>query len=69
MARRKLQNRNIRKLSRVGGGTSYSLTVPIEMMRFLKWQEKQKVVFSLDKRNKQLKIKDWPVRKTQGKKK
>ena len=44
---------------RVGRGLTYSVTIPIEMVRFLKWQEKQKVVFELDKKKKELKIKDW----------
>lgn len=44
MARRKLDERNIRKLSKVGRGRTMSATLPIELVRELKWREKQKVV-------------------------
>lgn len=59
MSQRQIQHRNIRKLSRVGGGTSYSLTIPIEMIRALRWQESQKVVVELDKDRKKIIIADW----------
>lgn len=59
MARQKLEQRNIRKLSKVGGGKTYSLTLPIEYIRELKWQKTQKVVVELDKKNKKIIIKDW----------
>ncbi len=57
MSRRKLENRNIRKLYRTGKGGSVSLTLPIGLVRQLKWQTKQKVVVSL--KGKSLIIKDW----------
>lgn len=57
MARRKLENRNIRKLHRTGRGGSISVTLPIEFVRALKWREKQKVV--VKKRGKKLVIEDW----------
>ncbi len=56
MARRKLNKRNIRKITRVGG-TSLSVTIPVEFTRKLKWREKQKVVVKL--RGKKLTIEDW----------
>jgi len=59
MSRRKLLERHIRKLSRVGGGKSYSVTIPLEMIKTLKWIKTQKVVFELNKKKKELKIKDW----------
>ncbi len=58
MPRRKLDERNIRKLMKIAGG-SYMLTVPIEYIRQLGWQEAQKVVVDLDKKNKRIVIKDW----------
>jgi hypothetical protein len=42
--RRKLEERNIRKITKMAGGASYGITIPIEMMRDLKWREKQKVL-------------------------
>jgi len=44
MARRKLNERNTRKLFRTGRGSSVAVTLPIEIVRELKWREKQKVV-------------------------
>lgn len=57
MARRKLNERNIRKLTRTGRGKSISVTLPIELVRELKWRDRQKVV--IKKRGKTLTIKDW----------
>jgi antitoxin component of MazEF toxin-antitoxin module len=66
MSRRKLEDQNIRKLTKVGG-TSLSVTIPVGMLRKLKWREKQKVVVKL--RGKTITIKDWPIRQAQSKKK
>jgi len=57
MARRKLAERNIRKLTRMGGGRSMGLTIPIEMIHDLQWREKQKVV--VKKVGKRIIIEDW----------
>ncbi len=56
MARRKLENKNVRKLTRMGK-KSIGLTLPIEIIRELKWREKQKVV--VKKRGKKITIIDW----------
>lgn len=57
MARRKLSEKHIRKLTRMGGGRSMGITLPIEMIRELKWRERQKLV--VKKRGKKLTIEDW----------
>jgi len=57
MARKKLEDRNIRKLTRTGSGKSISVTLPIEIVRELKWRDKQKVV--LTKRGDGILITDW----------
>ena len=57
MGRRKLEKRNIRKLQYSNG--SYHLSIPIEIVRAMKLQEREKVVFEYDKRNKIIKIRDW----------
>jgi len=44
MARRKLKNRYIRGLQKLGGGTSYGVTLPIEEVSDLGWKAKQKLV-------------------------
>ena len=56
MPRRRLEDKNIRKLSRIGDH-SLGLTLPIDIVRELKWQEKQKVV--VKKRGKGILITDW----------
>lgn len=40
---RKFEERNIRKITKMAGGASYGITIPIDMMRGLGWREKQKV--------------------------
>lgn len=57
MGRRSIENSNIRKLTKSGGGKSISVTLPIEYIRELKWKEKQKVV--VGKKGRTLIIKDW----------
>jgi len=57
MARRKLNEREVRKLSRRGSGGSISVTIPVEIVRELKWKSKQKVV--VKKRGKGVYIEDW----------
>lgn len=57
MARKKLEDRNIRKITKFAGGASYGITLPIEMIRDLKWREHQKVVVT--QRGKKLIIEDW----------
>jgi len=56
VTRRKLKDKNIRKITKVGG-TSLSVTIPVEFIKELKWREKQKVV--LKKRGKKITIEDW----------
>jgi len=56
MPRRKLEDKSIRKLTKLGG-KSIAVTIPIEIIRKLKWQERQKVVVKL--RGKKITIEDW----------
>ena len=56
MTRRKLKDKNIRKLTKTGGN-SISLTLPIGMIRKLKWRSKQKVV--VKKVGDKLIVSDW----------
>ena len=48
MGRRRIEERNIRKITKTAGGKSYAITIPIEHMRNLKWQHGQKVVVEQD---------------------
>jgi len=56
MARRKIENRETRKLLR-NGNKGVSVTLPIELVRNLGWRTKQKVVIT-QKGNKLI-IEDW----------
>ncbi len=57
MARRKLEDSNIRKLTKVGGNKSISMTLPIGLIRKLGWRKNQKV--TVKKSGEKLIIKDW----------
>ncbi|MGB8489452.1 MAG: AbrB/MazE/SpoVT family DNA-binding domain-containing protein [Bacteroidales bacterium] len=37
------REKNIRSLTKVSGGSSYAVTIPIEYIRKLKWKNKQKL--------------------------
>ncbi len=57
MARQKIEDSNIRKLTRTGGGKSIGVTLPIEYIRELGWKDRQKVV--VKKQGQKLVIEDW----------
>ncbi len=57
MARRSMEEHNVRKLNKVGRGRTIAVTLPIELVRELGWKEKQKVV--VKKRGQGLMIEDW----------
>ena len=58
MPGKKLIDKNIRKLMRMGReGGSMGLTLPIEIVKELGWKERQKVVVKL--KGKEITIKDW----------
>ncbi len=62
MARRKLEDRNIRKLAK-GANGSYHLTLPIEAIRGLGWKKSQKLTVEVDERRERVVIKDWKKKK------
>lgn len=55
MAKQQRRGSNVRKLTKIGG-KSIGLTLPIEVVRKLKWKERQKVVVKV--RGKIITIKD-----------
>jgi len=59
MGRKKVENRNVRKLAKVGGGSTYAITLPIDAVREFKWKEGQKLEIEVDKRRKRFIIRDW----------
>jgi hypothetical protein len=56
MPRKPLEERNVRKLYKNSGGTVI-VSLPIELIRELKWRDGQKVV--VNKRGKGIEIVDW----------
>ena len=65
MARRSLGERNRRSLNKLGNG-SYTISIPVEHVRALRWQKKQSVTVELV--GKKLVVKDWksPRQKRKG---
>jgi bifunctional DNA-binding transcriptional regulator/antitoxin component of YhaV-PrlF toxin-antitoxin module len=57
MSTRKREEKNIRSLTKVSGGSSYAVTIPIEYIRKLKWKNKQKLVVTLY--HDRIIIRDW----------
>ncbi len=58
LGRRKLNEEHVRKLQRTGeNGSSYTVTIPRELIEELDWRKKQKVVITRHGRT--LVIKDW----------
>lgn len=57
--RRKLENRNIRKLTKMAGGSSYGITLPIDVIREFRWKERQKLQLKIDKKRKRIVVEDW----------
>ena len=55
MGRRKVEDRNTRKLTK--HSASYTITLPIELVRELKWKHKQKLV--VRKSGDKMIIEDW----------
>ncbi len=51
------KEKNIRSLTRVSGGSSYAVTIPIEYIRKLKWKNKQKLDVTLYRDR--VIIRDW----------
>ncbi|MCH7515227.1 MAG: AbrB/MazE/SpoVT family DNA-binding domain-containing protein [Bacteroidetes bacterium] len=57
MGRRTIENRNIRNLQKTAGGSTYIVSLPIEIIRELKWRRKQKLV--VKRYGDGILIKDW----------
>ena len=61
MARRKIEDHNIRSLTKLAGGSSYAVTLPIDIIRELGWKSKQKLV--VKKYGNGIIIQDWEEEK------
>ena len=56
MANRKASQRNIRKITKLGK-KSLAITLPVEMMKRLKWKQRQRLVVKV--KGTKLIISDW----------
>lgn len=59
MARRTINNENVRSLNKVSSGRSYSVTLPLRAVRLFKWQAHQKLQITVDEKRKRLIVEDW----------
>lgn len=59
MARRKIEDENVRSLNKVSNGKSYSITLPLRAVRKFRWQSKQKLQITVDEKKNRLIIEDW----------
>ncbi len=59
MGRRIREETDVRVLFKIGGGRSYALTLPVDVIRAFRWQEKQKLQLTVDEKRKRIIIKDW----------
>ena len=57
MGRRKIEDRSIRNLQKTAGGSTYIVSLPIEVIRELGWKAKQKL--EVKKYGDGILIKDW----------
>ncbi|MDP3996847.1 MAG: hypothetical protein Q8P86_04115 [bacterium] len=59
MARRKIEEENVRTLMKNEQRGSYMINLPIEIIRKFDWQNRQKLLLEVDEKKKQIVIKDW----------
>jgi hypothetical protein len=57
MGRRKMEDHHVRNLQKTAGGSTYIISLPIELVRELGWKAKQKL--EVKKFGEGILIKDW----------
>ncbi len=57
MGRRTIEESHIRNLQKTAGGSTYIVSLPIDVIRELKWKVRQKLV--VEKYGEGILIKDW----------
>jgi len=57
--RRKSEHENIRSLTKTGGGRTYTLSLPVAVVRAFGWKERQKLALTVDRKRQTILIKDW----------
>jgi hypothetical protein len=59
MARKELDKRHVRALTKIAGGASYAVTLPIDAVRRFKWKDRQKLVVEVDEKRGRIIVRDW----------
>ncbi len=59
MGRRNIEDENVRSITKVADGSSYSVTLPIDVIRRWRWKNRQKVQLTIDDKKKRIIIEDW----------
>jgi len=59
MARRKREDFSVRSLNKISNGKSYGITLPVDAIREFRWQKRQKLVVTVDRKKKRIIIEDW----------
>lgn len=59
MGRRKIQDKNVRSLTKSSKGRSYTITLPIGVVRKWRWKNRQKLQLTIDDKKKRIIIGDW----------
>jgi len=59
MARRKLEERDMRTLFKLAGGKSFAVTIPIDIVRSWGWQNNQKLKLTIDEQHKKITVEEW----------
>jgi len=59
MGRRKIQEKNVRSLTKSSNGKSYTITLPIDVVRRWRWKNRQKLQLTIDDKRKRIIIGDW----------
>ena len=57
--RRKSEQENIRSLTKTGGGRSYTVSLPVAVVRAFGWKERQKLTLTVDHKHHTILVKDW----------
>ena len=55
----KKNSKPVRKLTKVGSGKSYAISLPHAVIKRFGWKERQKLTVTVDLKNKKLIIRDW----------
>lgn len=68
MGRRSIEDSHIRSITKSAGGRSFSVTLPMEIIKQLDWRARQRVVVQL--RGNKIIIEDWkPLKRASSRQK